>query len=101
MGHEKIIPRMASMLKRLRHDRGISQNQLAEQAGVNTSVINRAERGNDARLSTWDKLFEALGYRLLFDAVELSEEAGDLLIEEADRRREKRRQGLCVGKRRF
>ena len=64
MGTEKTSHRMSSMLKRLRHDRGISQHQLAEQSGVNASVINRAERGNDARLSTWDKLFEALGYPL-------------------------------------
>ncbi|MBI4061137.1 MAG: helix-turn-helix transcriptional regulator [Elusimicrobia bacterium] len=92
---------MASLLKQLRCDRGISQLQLADQAGVNVSVVNRAESGKDARLSTWDKLFEGLGYRLRLDVAELSEEVGALLSEEADWRREKRRQGLCAGKRRF
>ena len=92
---------MAALLKQLRQDRGISQLQLADHARVNASVVNRAERGEDARLSTWHKLFEGLGYRLLIDAVELSEEAGDLLTEEGDRRCDKRREGLCAGKRRF
>lgn len=92
---------MASLLKQLRQDRDVSQLQLADQAGVNASVVNRAERGRDARLSTWDKLFESLGYHLLFEATELAEEAGDLLAEEAERRRENRAEGLCTGKRRF
>lgn len=92
---------MASLLKQLRQERGISQLQLADQAGVNASVVNRAERGKDARLSTWDKLFEGLGYRLFFDAVAFAEESGDLLAEEAEWRCEKRLEGLCAGKRRF
>jgi len=98
---KKVVPSMASLLKQLRQERGISQLQLADQAGVNASVVNRAERGKDARLSTWEKLFEGIGYRLGIDATEFSEESGDLLIEEGNRRRERQRQGLCAGKRRF
>lgn len=82
---------MASLLKRLRKDRRISQLQLADHAGVNASVVNRAERGQDARLSTWNKLFEGLGYRLSIDAEEHSEEAADLLREESEARRARRR----------
>ncbi len=92
---------MAALLKRLRGERGISQLQLANFAGVNASIVNRAERGRDARLSTWEKLFTGLGWHLLLDATELSEEAADLHLDEALRRRERRREGLCVGKRRF
>jgi len=101
MDFQNAVSRMASLLKQIRRDRAVSQLQLADQAGVNPSVVNRAERGEDARLSTWAKLFEGLGYRLLFDATELCEEAGDLLSEEAEQRRERRREGLCAGKRRF
>ena len=101
MDLESTVSRMASLLKQLRQGRGISQLQLADQAGVNASVVNRAERGKNARLATWEKLFEGLGYRLLIEAAELSEESGELLIEEAERRRENRRHGLCAGKRRF
>ena len=78
-----LILRMASLLKRSRQQRGISQLQLADQAGVNPSVVNRAERGRDAKLSTWEKLFEGLGHRLVIDVPELCEEAQDLLVEEA------------------
>jgi transcriptional regulator with XRE-family HTH domain len=98
---ESIVSRMASLLKQLRQDRRISQLQLADQAGVDASVVNRAERGRNAKLATWEKLFDGLGYRLLIEATELAEETGELLIEEADRRRENRRQGLCAGKRRY
>ena len=98
---ESAVSRMASLLKQLRQDRRISQLQLADQAGVDASVVNRAERGKNAKLATWEKLFDGLGYRLLIEATELAEETGELLIEEADRRRENRRQGLCAGKRRY
>jgi transcriptional regulator with XRE-family HTH domain len=91
---------MAALLRKLRQERGISQLQLAQEARVNPSVVHRAERGKDARLSTWDKLFEGLGYRLLIDVTETSEEAADLLTEEADRRREKIWRGLDAGARR-
>lgn len=89
---ESAVSRLAALLKELRQERGISQRQLADHAGVHASVVNRAERGADAKLSTWDKLFQGLGYRLLWKTTELSEEAADLLGEEADRRLERRRQ---------
>ena len=92
---------MAALLKELRQQRGISLRQLADEAGVNASVVSRAESGKDAKLSTWDKLFEGLGYRLLWNATELCEEAAELLGDESERRRERRREGLCAGKRRF
>ncbi len=95
------VSEVASLLKQLRQERRISQLQLADQSGVDASVVNRAERGENAKLATWVKLFEGLGYRLRIEAVELSEESGEVLIEEAARRRESIRQGLRVGKRRF
>ncbi len=90
MGSESAVSRMAALLKQMREERGISQFQLADEADVNPSVVNRAERGCDCRLSTWDKLFEGLGYELQLDVMELSEEVADLLLEEAERRRERR-----------
>lgn len=82
-------------------ERRISQRQLADDVGVDSSLVARVERGQDARLSTWTKLFEGLGYRLKLEAQELCEEAGDLLSEEADRRKNRQMDGLCAGKRRF
>jgi len=93
--HIKVTPHdLALLLVKLRRERGISQNQLADQAKVDSSVVNRAERGGNATLDTWVKLFRGLGYALLFDAQELAEECGDLLSEEAQRRRDNRAWGL-------
>ena len=87
------VAHVAALLRELRQERRISQLQLADQAGVDASGVNRAERGMNATLATWEKLFDGLGYRLYIEAVELSEESGDLLAEEAERRRENKREG--------
>lgn len=63
---------------------------LADVAEVNVSAVQRAERGGNAKLSTWIKLFEGLGYRLLFDVVETSEEMEGWHEEEAMNRRIRR-----------
>src|SRR5437667_8141587 len=94
VGSESVLAHLTMRLKQLRKERGISQLQLADEAGVNSSVVSRAERGKEARLSTWEKLFAGLGYCLIADVTESSEEAADLLGEEADRRRERRLMGL-------
>ena len=93
--------KLPALLKKLRLERRISQLQLADEAGVNVSVVHRTELGSDARLSTWKKLFDGLGYRLLIDAYELAEECGDVLSEESERRQDRRLEGLCTGKRRY
>lgn len=99
MDSDNAVARAASLLRELRREHRISQRQLADEAGVNPALVNRVERGRDARLSTWVKLFEGLGYR--FEATELCEEAADLLEEERDRRSRRQYDGLCAGKRRF
>ena len=77
-------------MRDLREKRRISKRQLADEAGVDRSLVSRVERGQrDAQISTWANLFQALGYRLIFDVEELCEESADLLAEEAERRREK------------
>jgi hypothetical protein len=74
---------------------------VADAAGVRPSVASRAERGRDARLSTWIRLFEAAGYDFAI-ALEKSEaEGSEIPFEENARRRERRTEGLCTGKRRW
>ena len=90
----KMNQHLAILLKQLRKERGISQLQLADEAGVKASVVNRAERGGEALVSPWVKLFRGLGHHLTFDTEELAEEYADLLAEEAARRRERRLMGL-------
>lgn len=101
MVNKSAVQRISGLFKQLREERRISKRHLADEAGVNVSVVCRAERGEDARLSTWEKLFEGLGYRLDWEVSESSEEAPDLIAEEADARLERQRQGLCTGKWRF
>jgi transcriptional regulator with XRE-family HTH domain len=97
----RAVPKAATLLRRLRKERRVSKRQLADEAGVNVSVVLRAERGVDARLSTWEKLFEGLGWILTLNIEEQCDEASDLLTREAGRRDQRRRDGLCAGKRRF
>ncbi len=52
-------------LRRLRMRFGLTRKELAARARVSASVVGRMEKGVDARLSTWDKLYAALGCRLL------------------------------------
>jgi transcriptional regulator with XRE-family HTH domain len=99
MDSDEAVARTAARLRELRGERRISQRQLAFEAGVNPALVNRVERGRDARLSTWIKLFEGLGYR--FEAAEMCEEAEDLLQEERELRSKRQYDGLCAGKRRF
>jgi transcriptional regulator with XRE-family HTH domain len=62
------VKRLGDLLRILRRERRISQRQLADEAGFNSSVVNRAERGGDALFSTWDRLFRGLGHRLRISA---------------------------------
>ena len=52
-------------LRRLRLCFGLNRKQLAAKAGVSASLIGRAEKGADVRLSTLRRLYGALGCRLL------------------------------------
>ena len=52
-------------LRRLRIRFGLNRKQLAAKAGVSASLVGRAEKGADVRLSTLRKLYAALGCRLL------------------------------------
>ena len=96
MIHDNATTRMVALLKQRRLELRLSQRHLADSAGVSPSVVSRAERGGEALLSTWEKLFNGLGERLEFDSTRDSEDAEGLLIEEGEARRERRYQGLLA-----
>lgn len=103
---EEVHPRdfvaaAGARLKELRRDRRISRRQLAQHAQLHPSVVYRAEEGRDAKLSTWYGLFSALGYDLRLETAEACDEYADWLREEGERRRARRDEALCTGKRRF
>jgi len=53
------------LLRRLRIRFGLNRRQLAAKAGVSSSLIGRAEKGADVRISTIRKIFAAVGCRPL------------------------------------
>ncbi|MDE2141917.1 MAG: helix-turn-helix domain-containing protein [Elusimicrobia bacterium] len=52
-------------LRRLRLSFGLNRKQLAAKAGVSASLVGRAEKGADIRLSTLRRLYAALDCRLV------------------------------------
>ncbi len=53
------------LLRRLRIRFRLTRKKLAELAGVSASLVGRAEKGADVRLSTLRKIFAAVGCKLL------------------------------------
>ncbi len=96
MIHESAVIRMAKLLRARRLELRLSQRHLADSAGVSSSVVSRAERGGDALLSTWEKLFDGLGDRLELDSTRWSEEGEEILMDERDARLERRHEGLMA-----
>lgn len=75
--HEQPDRLLAAILKRLREDRGITQEELAFEAGITASALSRIERGlNTPGWMTVRRLAEALEVSL----VELAAH-----VEDADR----------------
>lgn len=88
------------LLFALRRERRISQRHLADEAGLDHADVCRIESGADARLSTWKRLFRALGYDLTLVPASYAEETGDLLTEAKGARWRRQQDGLLWGRRR-
>ena len=59
------IERMAKRLKAVRAERGLTQQQLAERAGISGGYYARLERGEqDPTLSVIERLAKALGVKV-------------------------------------
>ncbi|HTA35630.1 MAG TPA: helix-turn-helix transcriptional regulator [Solirubrobacteraceae bacterium] len=72
--HEQPDAALAELLKQLREDREITQEQLAFEAGITASALSRIERGiNNPGWLTVRRLAEALDVTL----VELAEQIED------------------------
>lgn len=56
---------LPEMLRRLRIRFSLNRRELAAKAGVSASLIGRAEKGADVRISTIRKIFAAVGCRPL------------------------------------
>jgi transcriptional regulator with XRE-family HTH domain len=69
---ERVDPLLAALLKRLREERDVTQEQLAFDAGVTVSTLSRIERGlNSPGWATVTRIADAL-------SVSMAELAGQL-----------------------
>jgi transcriptional regulator with XRE-family HTH domain len=75
--HEQPDMDLATLLKRLREDSGITQEELAFDAGITASALSRIERGlNSPGWTTVRRLAEALDVTLVRLASELEDAGG-------------------------
>lgn len=54
------IPHIGEAIQQARRQKGLSQHQLAQQAGVTQPMVSLAERGKDMRVSTLQQIAAAL-----------------------------------------
>ena len=64
-----ILAELGARLARVRKQQRISQQQLAEQAGLGVATLRRIEAGQDSQLSSWIKLLKVLGRTSAIDSL--------------------------------
>ncbi|MCK5945601.1 MAG: helix-turn-helix transcriptional regulator [Planctomycetes bacterium] len=62
-----VLEELDARLERVRKQRGLSQEALAEEAGVGVATLRRIESGSDGRLGSWVRLLRALGMSASLD----------------------------------
>jgi transcriptional regulator with XRE-family HTH domain len=90
-----VLTALGGRLAQLRVDSGLTQAELARQAGVGRSTVERLESGKSTQLSRFIRILRVLG--LLDEFLDLAPEPGlspmDLLRLKRGRRRRARRSG--------
>jgi transcriptional regulator with XRE-family HTH domain len=56
-------------LARIRKQRGLTQDRLAEAAGIGVATLRRLESGQDAQIGTWIRLLKALDMDSILDGL--------------------------------
>ena len=57
---KEILKELGERFARIRKQRGYSQSQLAQNAGIGVATLRRLEAGRDAQMETWLKLMKSL-----------------------------------------
>lgn len=55
-----ILTELGRRLARMRKQQGISQTQLAKEAGIGVATLRRIEAGQDSQMATWIKIMKSL-----------------------------------------
>jgi hypothetical protein len=93
---KRVSKRLAWLLYERRNKFGASQRQVADFCALHSSVVSRLERGGDARISTWIKIFGSLGCRFTFEMEESCDDNEEFHRDEALMRKERRAEGLRI-----
>jgi len=64
-----VLDELGRRLQQLRKQQGLSQEALAQQAGIGVATLRRIEDGSDGRLGSWIRLLRALGMTGTLDAL--------------------------------
>jgi len=95
LSDEAVLTALGGRLAQLRIDSGLTQAELARQAGVGRSTVERLEAGKSTQLSSFIRILRVLG--LVDGFLELAPEPGlspmDLLRLKRGRRQRARRSG--------
>ena len=65
----EMLNELGSRLAQIRKQQGMTQDELAEAAGIGIATLRRIEGGQDSQLETWLKLLKALGLTYAIDAL--------------------------------
>lgn len=68
LDHKSTKP-LATTLPEIRHERGVSQESLAERLKVKQATYSKMERREDVRVSSLRRVIEAMGGKLLIQAI--------------------------------
>ena len=64
-----ILTELGSRLARIRKQRRLTQQQLADDAGLGVATLARMEKGQDAQLESWIKILRSLDMLQSVDAL--------------------------------
>jgi len=96
----EILKELGDRLASLRKQRGVSQNRLAEDAGIGVATLRRIEAGQDSQLASWLKLLKALGMTSAIDALlpeNFTSPMAEALAASGRRRKSPRAAGIVWG----
>ena len=65
----EILREFGNRLARIRKQQGLSQAELAEEAGIGVATLRRIEGGQDGLFESWLKLLKALNMAAAIDAL--------------------------------
>lgn len=64
-----ILDELGRRLAQIRKQNGLTQTDLADEAGIGIATLRRIEGGQDSQVETWLKLMKALGLAYAIDAL--------------------------------